>query len=451
MKKFITLVLISFVTEALSQTLPPTQSKGNGEANYSTTFKTNYDTIPVTRSGTTITIGTIPISKGGTGSTTQNFVDLTTAQTVAGIKTFSASTQFPSIGLGAANSAGTSLLYGWPTSPLTGGSVQYGMLFSPVFGTASGTGTSTSGTAIWTRAATFNSAFTLTDAIGVEVANASRGAASAITTSTGLMLRDQTQATNNYGIQNLVSSGANKWGYYGSGTANNVFAGNTRFGSTVAPTATVDITGTLSVSTAIGVASGGTGSSSLTANNVLLGNGASALQVVAPGSSGNVLTSNGTTWTSATPASSPADNYVLASTSGTSFPASTATVPIFTVEESDADGRFDPTTTVYSCNKTMVVEVSIGYVASSPTGTGSAGNTADVRIQKNHATSPVERMIAMYTAPGTGAYTRHFFGSGSIDCVNGDTIRAVLYTAGDSTFSGSNTASRTWIQFKRVK
>lgn len=44
--------------------------------------------------------------------------------------------------------------------------------------------------------------------------------------------------------------------------------------------------------------SGGTGQSSLTANNVLLGNGTSAVQFVAPGTSGNVLTSNGTTWTS---------------------------------------------------------------------------------------------------------------------------------------------------------
>jgi hypothetical protein len=37
----------------------------------------------------------------------------------------------------------------------------------------------------------------------------------------------------------------------------------------------------------------------LTANNVLLGNGTSAVQFVPPGSNGNVLTSNGTTWTSA--------------------------------------------------------------------------------------------------------------------------------------------------------
>jgi hypothetical protein len=55
------------------------------------------------------------------------------------------------------------------------------------------------------------------------------------------------------------------------------------------------VTGTLPV------ANGGTGGTTFTANNVLLGNGTSAFQVVAPGSSGNVLTSNGTTWTSAAP------------------------------------------------------------------------------------------------------------------------------------------------------
>ncbi len=47
------------------------------------------------------------------------------------------------------------------------------------------------------------------------------------------------------------------------------------------------------------VAQGGTGLNSLTANNVVLGNGSSVPIFVAPGNSGNVLTSNGTTWTSA--------------------------------------------------------------------------------------------------------------------------------------------------------
>lgn len=56
------------------------------------------------------------------------------------------------------------------------------------------------------------------------------------------------------------------------------------------------VTGTLSV------ANGGTGVTTLTANNVILGNGTSAVQFVAPGANGNVLTSNGTTWQSTTPA-----------------------------------------------------------------------------------------------------------------------------------------------------
>jgi hypothetical protein len=48
----------------------------------------------------------------------------------------------------------------------------------------------------------------------------------------------------------------------------------------------------------LGADQGGTGQSSLTANNVILGNGTSGVQFVAPGTNGNVLTSNGTTWTS---------------------------------------------------------------------------------------------------------------------------------------------------------
>ena len=53
----------------------------------------------------------------------------------------------------------------------------------------------------------------------------------------------------------------------------------------------------------LAVAYGGTGSNTLTANNVLLGNGTSALQAVAPSTSGNILTSNGTTWVSSAPPS----------------------------------------------------------------------------------------------------------------------------------------------------
>jgi len=59
---------------------------------------------------------------------------------------------------------------------------------------------------------------------------------------------------------------------------------------------TTGVTGTLPV------ANGGTGRTSLTSNNVILGAGTSQVGFVAPGTSGNVLTSNGTTWVSSAPA-----------------------------------------------------------------------------------------------------------------------------------------------------
>jgi hypothetical protein len=58
------------------------------------------------------------------------------------------------------------------------------------------------------------------------------------------------------------------------------------------------------VSGTLPVANGGTGATTLAANNVLLGNGTSAMQAVAPGAAGNLLTSNGTTWASTAPAPS---------------------------------------------------------------------------------------------------------------------------------------------------
>jgi len=74
-------------------------------------------------------------------------------------------------------------------------------------------------------------------------------------------------------------------------------AGDLTVSGTVSGTVDIDtVTGTLDV------ANGGTGATTLTANNVILGNGTSAVGFVAPGTNGNVLTSNGTTWTSATPA-----------------------------------------------------------------------------------------------------------------------------------------------------
>lgn len=62
-----------------------------------------------------------------------------------------------------------------------------------------------------------------------------------------------------------------------------------------------DITSLTGLTTALTVAQGGTGAATHTANAVLIGEGTSAISTVSPGSSGNVLTSDGTDWTSAAP------------------------------------------------------------------------------------------------------------------------------------------------------
>ena len=85
------------------------------------------------------------------------------------------------------------------------------------------------------------------------------------------------------------------------------------------PTLNQNTTGTAAnVTGTVAVANGGTGATSLTANNVILGNGTSAVQVVAPGASGNVLTSNGTTWTSAAGGGGSATATTVSDTANTS-------------------------------------------------------------------------------------------------------------------------------------
>ncbi|MEI6793877.1 MAG: hypothetical protein WCL05_01410 [Verrucomicrobiota bacterium] len=79
----------------------------------------------------------------------------------------------------------------------------------------------------------------------------------------------------------------------------------------------------VSLTTPMSAANGGTGASTLTANNVILGNGVAAVQFVAPGTSGNALISDGTTWASSTPAviAPTAIGQVPFSTNGTSYTA----------------------------------------------------------------------------------------------------------------------------------
>ena len=93
-----------------------------------------------------------------------------------------------------------------------------------------------------------------------------------------------------------------------SGITEQVYTDGTNFyqvgmtsftGGTTGLTPSTSASGDVTLGGTLNAASGGTGLSSPAANSVLLSNGSSALQTVAPGTSGYVLTSNGTTWVSA--------------------------------------------------------------------------------------------------------------------------------------------------------
>lgn len=87
--------------------------------------------------------------------------------------------------------------------------------------------------------------------------------------------------------------------YASNGTSKVLESGTDGTDATFTGNVTGNITGNATnVTGVVAVANGGTGRSTLTANNVILGNGTSQVGFVAPSTSGNVLTSNGTTWVS---------------------------------------------------------------------------------------------------------------------------------------------------------
>jgi hypothetical protein len=99
--------------------------------------------------------------------------------------------------------------------------------------------------------------------------------------------------------------------------------GNTavQLGNTITNLANVSLTNATitSLATPVTVAEGGTGLTTLTSNNVLLGNGTGNVQLVAPGASGNVLISNGTSWVSNAPTAQVYPGSGIANSTGSAW------------------------------------------------------------------------------------------------------------------------------------
>ncbi len=150
-------------------------------------------------------------------------------------------------------------------------------------------------------------------------ATAGTGAAEEIGIGAALSISGGTLAVTNVPVANGGTGASTLTGYVkGNGTSAFTAAASVPVG---------DLSGTLPV------ASGGTGATTLTANSVLVGNGTSAVTAVAPSTSGNVLTSNGTSWTSATPTSGPVVEYArqfcTQSTANFTIPAGVTSIKLY--------------------------------------------------------------------------------------------------------------------------
>ncbi len=211
--------------------------------------------------------GLLSVAKGGTGSSTQNFVDLTTAQTVAGAKTLSADFAVGASKFSVASSSGNTVIAG----TLSAG----GILYPNTNGTSGFVLTSNgSGTATWASVPTTALSGTLS------VANGGTGSATKnfVDLTTNQLIAGDKSFTGTTATYDL--NGTN--GFFASSLGTN---GPTSLGSTLIVNGNLTLNGTTNAvnnissgtwnGSTIAVGRGGTGATSLT--GMLKGNGTFAV------------------------------------------------------------------------------------------------------------------------------------------------------------------------------
>ena len=190
---------------------------------------------------------------------------------------------------------------------------------------------------------------------------------------------------------------------------------------------TTGVTGTLPV------ANGGTSLTTLTANNVILGNGTSAPSFVAPGSTNNVLTSNGTTWASVAPTAFAYPSAGVAISTGSGWSTSVAPGSANNVLTSNGTvwASVAPTAFAYP-GAGMAVSTGSGWTTSKATPTGViVGDTDTQTLSNKTLTAP-----ALGT-PSSGTLTNCTFPTLNQNTTgNAGSVTNGVYTTGAQTVGG---------------
>ena len=239
----------------------------------------------------------------------------------------------------------------------------------------------------------------------------------------------------------------------GSVTSVDVSGGTTGLTTSGGP---ITGSGTITLAGTLAVANGGTSLTTLTANNVILGNGTSAPTFVAPSTNGNVLTSNGTTWASSAPAAgfSAAANNTFTGTqtfSGTSSVLAeilTNAAEVTTVSATAATGtiNYDITTqSVLYYTSNASANWTVNFRGSSGTSLNtlmSTGQSMTVAFLVTQGSTAYYNSAVQVDGTTSGVTTRWLGGAPTAGNASGiDSYRYLIIKTGSATFTvlASNT------------
>lgn len=170
----------------------------------------------------------------------------------------------------------------------------------------------------------------------------------------------------------------------------------------------------------LAVGQGGTSSTTLTAENVIIGNGTSAVKFVAPGTTGNVLTSNGTAWLSQ--ASTGGVTTFSAGTTG--FTPSTATSGAVTLAGTLATANGGTNLTGFTAANNAIYSTSSSALTAGtlPITAGGTGATNAATARSN-----------LGAGTGNGSVTS----VGGTGTVNGISLSGTVTSSGNLTLGGT--------------